>query len=184
MASLHASDLEGYRDYLRVLASMQLNPRLRTKEDLSDVVQTTLLQAHRDRLTFRGTSEAEKRAWLKAILQRTILHLARKYQSKKRDFRLERSIDQQLQESASRIVGQLAGDQSSPSRRLIRQENAEQLAEAMCGLLDDERSAIVLKYLHGWRVREIAEDLERSPDAVAGLLRRGLRKLRQTMVRP
>jgi RNA polymerase sigma-70 factor (ECF subfamily) len=174
-------DLEKYRQYLRVLADMQLDPRLRAKEDQSDIVQITLVQAYRDLDGFRGNTEGELRAWLKTILTHTLINVAKKYQAQKRDFRLERSIDQQMQESAVRIVGELAADQSSPSQNMMRQERAEQLADAMSDLLEDEYTAVMLKHVHDWKVAEIAEHMGRTPEGIAGLLRRGLKKLRQSM---
>ena len=81
-------DIERYRRYLRVLADMQMGPRIRTKEGVSDVVQATMLQAHAAASDFRGTTEAELKAWLKTILSNTLVNLAKKYHAKKRDFRL------------------------------------------------------------------------------------------------
>lgn len=181
MTSNQTTEFIRYRDYLRVLADMQLNPRIRAKEDLSDVVQITLVRAYQDQDNFRGTSEAERRAWLKTILHNTLVNLAKKYQAQKRDIRLERSIDQQMQESAIRLAGELPADQSSPSARIIRQERAEQLTEALSTLLPDEYTAVMLKHIHGWTVAEISEHLGRTPEGVAGLLRRALKKLRQSM---
>ena len=62
--------------------------------------------------------------------------------------------------------------------KLMKQERLEQLADALLKLLDDERSAVVLKHFHNWSVAEIAQHLGRTEEAVAGLLRRGLKKLR------
>jgi RNA polymerase sigma-70 factor, ECF subfamily len=52
--------LESYRDDLHLLARLQLDHRLRGKLDSSDVVQQTLIKAHRNTEQFRGHTEAEK----------------------------------------------------------------------------------------------------------------------------
>ena len=67
------------RDYLRVLARVGLDPRLRAKLDESDVVQQTLLEAHRDWDQFRGSSTGERYAWLKQILARNLSNLLRDF---------------------------------------------------------------------------------------------------------
>jgi len=38
--------------------------------------------------------------------------------------------------------------------------------------------AVELRHLNGWTLNEIAEHLEKTPAAVAGLLHRGLERLR------
>ena len=174
-------DLERFRRYLKLMADLQLGPRLRAKEDASDIVQAALLEAHRDLATYRGKSDNELLAWIKTILTRNVLNLAKHYGAQKCDLRRERSLEEQLEQSSARLDQFLAGDLSTPSQHALRHERANQLADALAQLLDDERTAVVLKHFHDWTVAEIAKHLGRTGDAVAGLLRRGLKKLRETM---
>ena len=174
-----APELEQYRAYLRLLADLQLNPRLRVKEGASDIVQQTMLDAHQGFGDFRGKTEPELRAWLKTILTRNLLTVARRYRTHKRATGREVSLQDRLEKSSAQLHRQLVADQTSPSMTLMKQERSEQLATALLKLLEDERSAVVLKHYHNWSVADIAEQLGRTQDAVAGLLRRGLMKLRE-----
>jgi RNA polymerase sigma-70 factor, ECF subfamily len=176
----HATpELEQYRDYLKLLADLQLNPRLRAKEDASDIVQQTMLDAHLGFADFRGKTDAELRAWLKMILTHNLLAVARRYGTHKRAVGREVTLQDQLEQSSALLHQRLVADQTSPSMTLMKRERSEQLADALLNLLDDERSAVVLKHYHNWSVAEIAQHLGRTQDAVAGLLRRGLKKLRE-----
>ena len=67
------------------------------------------------------------------------------------------------------------------SQQAIRKEHMELLDGALEQLTDDQRAAVLLKHFHDWTVAEIAGQLGRTEDAVAGLLRRGLKKLRAAM---
>src|SRR5438477_12692164 len=83
-------DLERFRDYLRLLARLQLDPRWQAKLDPSDIVQQTLLQAYEARDQFRGQSTAERAAWLRQILARVLANAVRDLSRAKRDAGWER----------------------------------------------------------------------------------------------
>ena len=72
LGGISGSQLLHYRNYLRFLARLQLDPRLRGKLDPSDVVQQTLLEAHAHREQFRSGTEAEYMAWLRRMLKDSV----------------------------------------------------------------------------------------------------------------
>jgi RNA polymerase sigma-70 factor (ECF subfamily) len=176
-----STDLEQYRGYLRVLAEIELGRRWRTKVDPSDIVQQSLLEAHQDRAALKGRTDAELAAWLRTILARNLLNTARDLTAQKRDIRRERSLAQQIEQSSQRLDKFLAAEQTSPSQQVISGEQAEKLANALTQLPDDQRTAIILKHFHDWSLADIATHQERTTMAVAGLLKRGLKKLRVLM---
>jgi RNA polymerase sigma-70 factor (ECF subfamily) len=170
-----------YREYLLLLARVQLSPRLQGKIDPSDVVQETLLKAHKAQGEFKGTSEDELRSWLRRILANTTIDAARRYG---KDVGLEVSLDT-LEQSSARLEALLAGDpSSSPSQRSINEEHLVRLSAALNQLPEDQRSAVELHHFHEYTVQAIAEEMGRTKESVGGLLRRGMRRLRQLLEEP
>jgi RNA polymerase sigma-70 factor (ECF subfamily) len=60
--------LAAYRNYLTLLARVQIDRRLQRKLDASDVVQEVYLAAHQHFVRLRGRTEGELVAWLRQIL--------------------------------------------------------------------------------------------------------------------
>lgn len=173
--------LEPFRKYLRVLAAVHLDARLRGKLDPSDVVQQTMLRACIGFDRLRGREPGVVAAWLRKILARTLADAVRDLERAKRDLDRERSLEAALDQSSARLEGWLAADQSSPSEKADRNEQLLRLADALLGLPDDTREAVVLKHCRGWTLAEIADHLGRTTAAVASLLHRGLKQLRELL---
>jgi RNA polymerase sigma-70 factor, ECF subfamily len=170
--------LERFRDYLRLLAEMHLDRRLQAKLDASDVVQQTLLEAHRDFDNFRGQTDEQLAAWLRQALVNNLANAARDFARAKRDVRRERSLEQSIGHSSCRLEAWLASSDSSPSQRADRNEQLRLLADALAELPPAQHEVVVLRYLHGWPIAEVAAQIGRSSPAVAGLLHRALVQLR------
>jgi RNA polymerase sigma-70 factor, ECF subfamily len=170
--------IERYRDYLHLLARLQLDPRFQGKLDPSDVVQQTLLKAHRNLGQYRGQTEAELAGWLRRILANTLTDAAR-------SFRLEldagRSLERSLADSSARLEAWLIARDESPDGRLRRHEQTLAVADALAQLPEDQRTAIEFHHLKEISVTEIAALMNRSEASVAGLLRRGLKRLRELL---
>lgn len=181
MPSPESPNLNRYRTYLHLLAQLNLASRLQGKIDPSDVVQQTLLQAHENLEQFRGRDDAELAAWLRQILANHLAKLIRDFGRAKRDVAAERSLEAELGTSSAQLGNWLAADQSSPSDRAVRDENAVRLAEALAELPEAQREALVLQHWQGLSLATIGEQLDRTPAAVAGLIKRGLRRLRERL---
>ena len=173
--------IEDYRPYLRLLTSLQLGSRLRGKLDESDIVQQTVLEACRAEGQFHGRTEAERLAWLRSILSNVLFGAARHFSAQARDLGRERSLEAELNLSASRLERALTLDQTSPSGHAVRAEEVLALAKAMSQLAADQREVVELHHLKGISLIEVAAQVGKSRPAVAGLLFRGLQNLRDLL---
>jgi RNA polymerase sigma-70 factor (ECF subfamily) len=169
--------LEDYREYLHLVARLQVGPDLRGKVDPSDLVQQTLLKAHQRQEQFRGENDAHLAAWLRRILGNELTDAVRRLNGVGHQADLARL----LEDSAARLEAWLADDSLSPGGQAVQHEDLLHLAEALAALPDDQRLAVELKHLHGRPVAEIGKLMGRSKEAVGGLLRRGLKKLRDVL---
>jgi RNA polymerase sigma-70 factor (ECF subfamily) len=173
---------ERYRDLLCVLArQIQLDPRLRRRFDPSDLVQETLLKATQNLEQFHGGTEAELVKWLQEIMRNALADATRRARAQKRDVAQEEALAVVVNDSSARLHNWLAAPDSSPSQRAQREEQLLRLAAALEKLPQDQRDVVILRDSLDTPVRAIAEQLGRTEKAVAGLLLRGRRKLRELL---
>jgi RNA polymerase sigma-70 factor (ECF subfamily) len=169
--------LNGFREYLRLLARLQLRAKLAGKIDLSGVVQQTLLEAYQARDAF-PTDFAQQAAWLRRALANNLTDSIRKLGSRGKQRVQEESLEKALEASSARLEVWLAREESTPGRAAVRREQLSRLAEALLRLPDDQRQAVELHHLQGTPLAEVGRRLGRSREAVAGLVFRGLKTLR------
>ncbi len=175
--SVTPPDLEKYRETLYLAAQLDLNPILKGKLDLSGVIQQTLWDAHKSFEEFRGKSERDLVAWLRRILANNLIDEIRKLERAKYDVRLELS----LAESSLRLEAMLTADHTPPHDKVVRNEDLLRLTRALLQLPEDQRKAVVCHHLHGMKLREVADYFGRTKETVAGLIHRGMTKLRQLL---
>src|SRR5262245_3668507 len=117
MGAAHPSrdlHLERHRDSLVLLASAQLDPPWQARVSPSDLVQQSLLEAHHAADQFRGTTDAELRAWLRRILTRNLANVARDLTRQRRNVDAERSLEEALAGSSARLEAWLEDSSLSP----------------------------------------------------------------------
>jgi RNA polymerase sigma-70 factor, ECF subfamily len=176
-----AGELGRFRPYLQMLARLQFDELLQAKLDSSDVVQQTMLEAHQSIAEFRGKTDREKAGWLRRILTNNLADELRKFRCDKRDVGLEASLQAALHESTARLEKWLAIEEGTPSDCAIANEQLIALAAALMKLPEHQRQAVEWHHLHGCPSAVVAARMQRSEVAVAGLLRRGLKRLRELL---
>jgi RNA polymerase sigma-70 factor (ECF subfamily) len=174
--------LDGYGNYLRLLARVQIGPRLQGKADEHDLVQETFLIAHREFANFRGRTEAALLAWLRTILASRLAKLIRQYcGTDRRDIDLEVELSAGLDRSSAEIDARFGRGHDTPSAVARRRESAVIVADGLAGLPPDYREVLVLRHLEELTFPEIAARMGRSVDSVQKLWTRALPRLREVI---
>jgi RNA polymerase sigma-70 factor (ECF subfamily) len=171
--------LEAYRNYLLLVAEKELDPVLRAKAGASDLVQETFLEAQRDFGGFHGASEVELRAWLRRLLLNNVANFTRHYRADKRQVNLE--VPLAPGSWSDPPGGRFPADTPSPSGQAMEHEQAEAVQRALTRLPDDYRQVLLWRYQEQRSFEEIAQSLQRTPNAVRKLWARALERLEHEM---
>lgn len=172
-------DLKVYRNYLLMLARTSLPRELQGRLDASDVVQETLLEAHRQWENCRATNYERIAAWLRQILAGRIADAWRAQHCEKRDLGRERQIAKRVDESQLQLAELCPVLDSTPSMKVVRTERLLMLADAMASLPENQRLALQMRYCDGHSIADISEKTGKSVTAIAGLIKRAMASLRE-----
>jgi RNA polymerase sigma-70 factor, ECF subfamily len=147
--------------------------------DASDVVQDVALYLVQRLESFRGSTEAEFRGWVRQMLRHACVDRARK--EGRQAHGVAPAQAEGSQGPGPEPLNGLPGGQPTPSQVLVRQEERAALEKALDKLPDAQRTAVRLKHLEGWSLEDIARHLGRTPAAVGQLIYRGMRSLREEL---
>jgi RNA polymerase sigma-70 factor (ECF subfamily) len=169
--------LERFRSYLHVVARLRLRGEQQKRIDPSAIVRQTLQEASRQGEHRHERTPAETAMWLRKLLAHNLGAA----------FRTLHQADADNWRVPGVGAGKFAGRspaaavaEGAPAATTVETHDpAIALAEALVQLPDDQREAILLQYWHGMTLAEIGARIDRTPVAVAGLLKRGLARLRQ-----
>lgn len=167
------------RSYLGLVARCQVESWLRIKVDASDLVQQTMLEAHRDFGRFQGSSEKEWLAWLRKILAHNAADFVRHYRgtAKRQAGREVRFRDPA--DTLARGAPEPAAPGGTPSQEFFRLDNELRLTAALAELSPDYQEVIVLRNLQRLPFNDVAERMGRSRPAVQMLWMRAIKKLQE-----
>lgn len=168
------------RNYVGLIARAQVESWMQAKVDASDLVQQTLLEAHRGFAKFEGQTEAEWLAWLKQILAHNTQDFIRHYRTDKRHAGREVPLRSPADDSGS-FFRDPPDDGDSPSQFLVQQEREIELADAITRLSPDHQEVILLRNLQRLPFDQVAERMGRSRPAVQMLWMRAVQKLEELL---
>ena len=157
--------------YLLLIANGEMRENVQAKFGASDVVQNSLLEAHAGIHRFRGSTEAEMRAWLKQIVIHNLADEGRRYTStQSRSVHRERSLDV--------IVTPLRTEGSGIGKSIeIESENLK-LAEAISLLTARQQRVVEGRHRFGYSFKEIAEQVGVAEVTARQIWARALKQLK------
>jgi RNA polymerase sigma-70 factor, ECF subfamily len=156
---------EAYGARLAGLVVARLNAHSLASEDADEILQETWVRACESIGKFAWQGEDSFLRWLGGIAEHVMLDKLRKA----------------AKAPVCRDQMDLPSPAETPSRGVRRQERFERLMQALEKLGPDQKKAIVLVRLKRLPITAVAEQMGRTPDAVAQLLMRAARKLKTLM---
>ncbi len=170
-----------YRDRLRQMIRVRMDPRLARRIDPSDVIQDTLTSASQQIVAYAEQRPLPFYPWLRQIAWQRLVDLHHRHvTTKKRSVGRERELylsDQSAVTLANRIVGH----DTSPTARLLRNELQVRVQKALLQLKPTDREVLVMRHLEQMRVSEIAAVLQLSESAVKMRRLRAVQRLRELL---
>jgi RNA polymerase sigma-70 factor (subfamily 1) len=163
------------------MARVHIEPRFQSKISPSDVFHDAFVSARRGFSEFRGDGEIELAAWLRRILANQMAMHVRSFTTQQRDVRLEVRLEDSLNRSSVALAAYMADSASSPSRHVVKREQAVMVAEALSTLPAEMREVMILRHLEHHNFPEIARRMGRPLENVKSLWRRGIKQLRDTL---
>ena len=150
---------------------------LGSHDEALDLSQDVFLRVFRTIGRFHG--RAALRTWIYGIVVNGARNRRRWFQRHRRASVVQ--LDAHVEEHGDPPA---PADSASPELALDRKETGERVWRALAGLPLEQRSAIVLKELHGLRYSEVAYSLGVTTSAVKSRLTRGREALRQELRTP
>ena len=173
--------IEDAQGFLLAIANRELESDFSPKVGASDLVQNTMISAHRCIGDFEGQNRDELLAWLRGILVNDIKVARRRFLTAQRDVRRENPMAAQ---DSQHPVRDVAAGEVTPGTGAIAREEAERLAEGMERLAPQDREVIELRNWQRLSFAEIGAQTGRTAEAARKLWSRAIVRLQSEMDAP
>ncbi len=176
--------LERHRRHLRRMVAVRLDARIAARVDPSDIVQETLIAAHKRLDAYLADPVVPFYAWLRQLAWDRLVdlhrfHLRSARRSVAREYRW--TAEALSDASTCSLFGHLAAPCSTPSEKLMRQEFLHRVRRTMQQLRETDREILVMRHLEELSVREVADILGIAPGTVKSRHFRALERLQSLL---
>jgi RNA polymerase sigma-70 factor (ECF subfamily) len=174
----------GQRERLWKMAHFRIDPRLRRRVDVDDVLQQVFLDASQRLGHFEGESALSAFVWLRLVAAQTIvdlhrMHLGAHCRAADREIFLDQGPGGDA--TSCSMAHHLAASWTSPSGELQREEAAGRLQDALAGMDPIDREVLALRHFEELGNNEVAEILGIQPKAASIRYTRALGRLRTVL---
>lgn len=174
-----------FREPLRKVIGLRLDPVLGRRVDASDIVQDVLLEANQRLIEYLKNPAMPFHLWLRHLAQDRIIDTHRRHRGAQR-----RSIDKEqaiqrpawADQSSVQLVAQLIDTEQTPASAAIQQELQVRLNAALDLLEDADREVILMRHHEQLSNQDVAAALDLTEAAASMRYLRALRKLRAVLL--
>ena len=145
--------------------------------ELHDVVQEAFLEAFESLERFEPREGARFLDWVARIAVNKLRDGRRRDRAKKRDVRKEARLDHPDDSSPLAIDRAFADGGPTPSEVVHRADMADRVDACLARLEESEREVLILRYYLDATWKDIAQTLDRTPEAAEQLSRRAKLRL-------
>jgi RNA polymerase sigma-70 factor, ECF subfamily len=179
-----ATLFEQYRDRLRRMVELRLDPRLQGRLDASDVLQEAFLDVAGDLDAYLADPKLPPLLWLRVHVGRRLTTLHRQHLgTRMRDAGREISIYHGAlpEASSAALASMLLGRHTSPTQAAQRAERMLRVQEALASLDPMDREVLALRHFEQLGRAETAQVLGITQEAGAKRYFRALKRLKDVL---
>ena len=174
-----------FRDPLRRMVDLRLDPALARRVDASDIVQDVLIEATQRLREYLKKPDMPFHLWLRHLAQDRIIDTHRRHRLAQR-----RSIDREqpiarpawAEDSSASLVSQLVDTERTPATEAIRGELERKLSQAIAQMAEDDREIILMRHTEQLSNQDVAQTLGLTEAAASMRYLRSLRRLKQILL--
>jgi RNA polymerase sigma-70 factor, ECF subfamily len=174
-----------FREPLRKVVNLRLDPVLARRVDASDIVQDVLIEATQRLREYLKKPNMPFHLWLRHLAQDRIIDTHRRHRLAQR-----RSIDKEqpiqrpawAEDSSASLVADLVDSDRTPSTEAIRLELQKKLEAAISELEDDDREIILMRHTEQLSNQDVAQAMKITEAAASMRYLRALRRLKSVLL--